>query len=113
MEEKEGRISPTGKISRAAMRYGVMNAFQALREREKIKAVIFFTLTAMLAIVAGPITHFDALSHAAVLPVTDESTPGVILLRAMTALRTIAVIDFLLTSQLKPFSFNTLHQEWS
>lgn len=45
-----------------------LNAFQAVREREKVKAVIFFTLTALLASVAGLITHFDAYSHASGLP---------------------------------------------
>jgi hypothetical protein len=87
-----------------------MNAFQAMREREKIKAVISFTLTALLALVAGLITHFDALSHAAGLPVTDKSISGVIPLWVMTALRAIAVIGFLLASRLKPFSFNAVRQ---
>ncbi|GCE20923.1 hypothetical protein [Dictyobacter kobayashii] len=49
-----------------------MNAFQAVREREKIKAIIFFTLAGLLATVAGLITHFDALAHAAGLPVIKD-----------------------------------------
>ncbi len=89
-----------------------MNAFQAVREREKIKAVIFFTLTALLATVAGLITHFDALSHAAGLPVTDRGISGIIPLWVMTALRAVAVIGFLLASRLKNFSFVALRQEW-
>jgi hypothetical protein len=89
-----------------------MNAFQAVREREKIKAVIFFTLTALLATVAGLITHFDALSHAAGLPVTDKGISGIIPLWVMTALRAVAVIGFLLASRLKNFSFVALRQEW-
>jgi hypothetical protein len=89
-----------------------MNAFQAVREREKIKAVIFFTLTALLTTVAGLITHFDALSHAAGLPVTDKGISGIIPLWVMTALRAVAVIGFLLTSRLKNFSFIALRQEW-
>jgi hypothetical protein len=48
-----------------------MNAFHSLRERDTIKAIIFFTLTALLATVAGLITHFDALGHATGLAVTD------------------------------------------
>ncbi len=49
-----------------------MNAFQAVGERDKIKAVIYFTLTALLATVAGLVTHFDALAHAAGLPVISN-----------------------------------------
>src|SRR6266699_5950930 len=90
-----------------------MNAFQAVRERDKIKAMIFFTLTALLATVAGLITHFDALGHAAGLPVTDKSVSGVIPLWIMTALRALAVIGFLLASRLKHVSFHELRQEWN
>jgi hypothetical protein len=86
-----------------------MNAFQALREREKIKAVIYFTLTALLATVAGLITHFDALGHAAGLPVTVVAR--IIPLWIMTALRAVAVIGFLLASRLKNVSFNDLRRE--
>ncbi len=68
-----------------------MNAFQAVREREKIKAIIFFTLSALLATVAGLITHFDALGHAAGLPVTDKGISGIIPLWVMTALRAVAL----------------------
>ena len=89
-----------------------MNAFQAVRERDKIKAMIFFTLTALLATVAGLITHFDALGHAAGLPVTDKSVSGVIPLWIMTALRALAVIGFLLASRLKHVSFHELRQDW-
>ncbi len=54
-----------------------MNAFQSLRERDNIKkAVIFFPLTALLATVAGLITHFDAPGHATGLPVTDMRISG-------------------------------------
>ena len=88
------------------------NAFQALRERDKIRAIIFFTLTALLATVAGLITHFDALGHASGLPVTDKDVSGVIPLWIMTALRAVAVIGFLLTSRLKNFSFNELREDW-
>src|SRR6266849_7422845 len=63
------------------------NAFEAVREREKVKAVIFLTLTALLASVAGLITHFDAYSHASGLPITDKSVSGFIPLWVMTALR--------------------------
>ncbi|GCE23111.1 hypothetical protein [Dictyobacter kobayashii] len=89
-----------------------INAFQALRERDKIRAIIFFTLTALLATVAGLITHFDALGHAAGLPVSDKGVSGVIPLWIMTALRAVAVIGFLLTSRLKNFSFNELRDDW-
>ncbi len=89
-----------------------MNAFQAVREREKIKAIIFFTLSALLATVAGLITHFDALGHAAGLPVTDKGISGIIPLWVMTALRAVAVIGFLLASRLKNFSFVALRREW-
>jgi hypothetical protein len=41
-----------------------LNAFQSLRERDNVKVVIFFPLTALLATVAGLITHFDAIGHA-------------------------------------------------
>jgi hypothetical protein len=41
-----------------------VNGFQAARERDKIKAAIYFTLAAILATVAGLLTHFDALAHA-------------------------------------------------
>ena len=90
-----------------------MNAFQAVRERDKIKAVIFFTLTALLATVAGLITHFDALSHASGLPVTDKGVSGIIPLWVMTALRALAVISFLLASRLKQVSFRELRQDWN
>src|SRR2546421_8956792 len=66
-----------------------MNAFQAVGERDKIKAVIYFTLTALLATVAGLITNFDALSHASGLPLTDKGVSGIIPLWVMTALRAI------------------------
>lgn len=89
------------------------NAFQALRERDKIRAIIFFILTALLATVAGLITHFDALSHASGLPVTDKNVSGVIPLWIMTALRAVAVISFLLTSRLKDVSFNELRDNWN
>ena len=90
-----------------------MNAFQAVRERDKIKAVIFFILTALLATVAGLITHFDALSHASGLPVTDKGISGIIPLWVMTALRALAVISFLLASRLKQVSFHQLRQDWN
>ncbi len=83
-----------------------MNAFQAVRERDKTKAIIYFVLTALLATVAGLITHFDALSHAAGLPVTDKDVSGILPLWVMTALRSVAVIGFLLASRLKNISFN-------
>ncbi len=102
-----------GSLLSHLLRHNNMNAFQAMREREKIKAVIFFTLTALLALAAGLITHFDALSPAAGLPVTNKSILGIIPLWVITALCAIAVIGFLLTSRLKPFSFNVLRQEWS
>ncbi|GER89819.1 hypothetical protein KDW_39810 [Dictyobacter vulcani] len=89
-----------------------INAFQALRERDKIRAIIFFTLTALLATVAGLITHFDALGHAAGLPVSDKGVSGAIPIWVMTALRAVAVIGFLLTSRLKNFSFNQLRDDW-
>ncbi|GLV54324.1 hypothetical protein KDH_11720 [Dictyobacter sp. S3.2.2.5] len=85
-----------------------INAFQALRERDKIRAMNFFTLTALLATVAGLITHFDALG----LPVSDKGISGVIPLWIMTALRAVAVIGFLLTSRLKNFSFNEVRNDW-
>ena len=87
------------------------NAFEAVREREKVKAVIFFTLTALLASVAGLITHFDAYSHASGLPITDKSVSGFIPLWVMTALRAVAVIGFLLASRLKNISLNDLGRE--
>jgi hypothetical protein len=85
-----------------------VNGFQAVRERDKIKAIIFFTLTAMLATVAGLLTNFDSLSHATGLPVTDKGISGVIPLWILTALRALAVIGFLLVSRLKQFSFSGL-----
>ena len=88
-----------------------MNAFQSLRERDKVKAIIFFTLTALLATVAGLITHFDALGHAAGLPVTDKGVSGIIPLWVMTALRAVTVIGFLLASRLKEVSFQELRQQ--
>jgi hypothetical protein len=88
-----------------------MNAYVAVREREKIKAVVFITLTALLATVAGLITHFDALGHAAGLPVTDKGVSGIIPLWVMTALRAVAVIGFLLASRLKNVSLNELRRE--
>jgi len=89
-----------------------MNALQAVRERDKVKAVIFFTLTLLLATVAGLVTHFDALSHASGLPVTDKGVSGILPLWVMTALRSVAVIGFLLSSRLKHVSFSALHQDW-
>ncbi len=89
-----------------------MNAFQAVRERDKVKAVIFFILTALLATVAGLVTHFDALSHASGLPVTDKGVSGIIPLWVMTTLRALAVIGFLLSSRLKDVSLSDFHKEW-
>ncbi len=86
-----------------------MNGFQAVREREKIKAFIFFSLTAILATVAGLLTDFDALSHASGVPLKDVSS--IVPLWILTALRAVAVVGFLLTSRLKNFSFNDLRQE--
>ncbi|MGH2478373.1 MAG: hypothetical protein ACRDHW_01760 [Ktedonobacteraceae bacterium] len=83
-----------------------VNGFQAAREHDKIKAAIYFTLTAMLAIVAGLLTHFDALAHATGLPVTSQSISGIIPLWLLTGLRAVAVIGFLLVSRLKNVSFN-------
>src|SRR5579859_2655229 len=88
-----------------------VNAFVAIREREKIKAIVFIMLTALLATVAGLITHFDALAHAAGLSVSDKSVSGIIPLWVMTALRSVAVIGFLLASRLKNVSFNELRRE--
>lgn len=85
-----------------------MNALQALRERERLKAVIFSVLTLLLATVAGLITHFDALAHATGLPVTDQGVSGIIPLWVMTALRAVAVIGFLLASRIKEVSFTAL-----
>lgn len=83
-----------------------VNGFQAAREHDKIKAVIYFTLTAMLATVAGLLTHFDALAHATGLPVTSQSISGIIPLWLLTGLRAVAVIGFLLVSRLKNVAFN-------
>ncbi len=90
-----------------------MNAFQAVRERDKIKAIIYFTLTALLATVAGLITHFDALAHAAGLSVTDKGVSGILPLWVMTALRSVAVIGFLLASRLKNVSFCQVRLDWT
>lgn len=90
-----------------------MNALQSVRERDKVKAVIFFILTLLLATVAGLITHFDALSHASGLPVTDKGVSGILPLWVMTALRSVAVIGFLLSSRLKHVSFSELRQDWT
>ncbi len=75
--------------------------------------MIFFTLTALLATVAGLITHFDALSHASGLPVTDKGVSGIIPLWVMTTLRALAVIGFLLASRLKHISFRELRVDWN
>jgi hypothetical protein len=83
-----------------------VNGFQAARDRDKIKAVIYFTLTAMLATVAGLLTHFDALAHATGLPVTSQSISGIIPLWLLTGLRAVAVIGFLLVSRLKNVAFS-------
>lgn len=85
-----------------------VNGFQAIRESDKVKAIIFFVLTAMLATVAGLLTNVDALSHATGLPVTDKNISGVIPIWILTALRALAVIRFLLVSRLKQFSFSGL-----
>ncbi len=90
-----------------------MNAFQAVRERDKIKAIIYFTLTVLLVIVAGLITHFDALAHAAGLSVTDKGVSGILPLWVMTALRSVAVIGFLLASRLKNVSFSQFRLDWT
>jgi hypothetical protein len=90
-----------------------LNAFQSLRERDNVKATIFFTLTALLATVAGLITHFDALGYATGLPVTDARISGIVPVWVMTALRAVAVIGFLLASRLKEISFQHLRQERS
>ena len=90
-----------------------MNAFQSVRERDKIKAIIYFTLTVLLATVAGLITHFDALAHAAGLSVTDKGVSGILPLWVMTALRSVAVIGFLLASRLKNVSFSQFRLDWS
>ena len=88
-----------------------VNGFQAAREHDKIKATIYFTLTAMLATVAGLLTHFDALAHATGLPVTSPAISGIIPLWVLTALRAIAVIGFLLVSRLKNVSFSKPQDE--
>lgn len=90
-----------------------MNAFQAVRERDKAKAIIYFTLTVLLATVAGLITHFDALAHAAGLSVTDKGVSGILPLWVMTALRSVAVIGFLLASRLKNVSFCQVRLDWT
>lgn len=90
-----------------------MNAFQSVRERDKIKAIIYFTLTILLATVAGLITHFDALAHAAGLSVTDKGVSGILPLWVMTALRSLAVIGFLLASRLKNVSLRQFRLDWT
>lgn len=91
----------------------IKSHYQSLRERDNVKAIIFFILTALLATVAGLITHFDALGHAIGLPVTDARISGIILVWVMTALRAVVVIGFLLASRLKEVSFQHLRQQWS
>lgn len=88
-----------------------VNGFQSAREHDKIKAAIYFTLTAMLATVAGLLTHFDALAHATGLPVTSPSISGIIPLWVLTGLRAVAVIGFLLVSRLKNVSFGQPQEE--
>ena len=83
-----------------------VNGFQAFRARDHIKGSLFFLLAFILASVAGLLTHFDALSHAVGLPVTDKSISGIIPLWILTAMRAIAVIGYLLMSRLKNHSFN-------
>ena len=90
-----------------------MNAFQAVRERDRIKAIVYFTLTVLLAIIAGLIMHFDALAHAAGLSVTDKGVSGILPLWVMTALRSIAVVGFLLASRLKNVSFSQFRLDWT
>lgn len=81
-----------------------MNTIEAWRQRAYVKATFFLLLTLLLASVAGLITHFDALAHAAGLPVTDPSVSGIIPLWVMTALRALAVIGFLVASRLQQMS---------
>jgi hypothetical protein len=81
-----------------------LNTIQAWRQRSYLKAIFFLLLTLLLASVAGLITHFDALAHAAGLPVTDRSVSGIIPLWVMTALRALAVIGFLVASRLQQMS---------
>ena len=50
---------------------------RTMRERDKIKAIIYFALTALLATVAGLVTHFDALAHASGLSITDKGVSGI------------------------------------
>lgn len=88
-----------------------VNGFQSVRERDKLKAIIYFTLTVMLATVAGLLTHFDALAHATGLPVTSPAISGIIPLWLLTGLRAIAVIGFLLVSRLKNVSFSQPQEE--
>lgn len=88
-----------------------VNGFQAAREHDRIKAAIYFTLTAMLATVAGLLTHFDALAHATGLPVTSQSISGIIPLWLLTGLRAVAVIGFLLVSRLKNVSFSKSQEQ--
>lgn len=88
-----------------------VNGFQSAREHDRIKATIYFTLTVMLATVAGLLTHFDALAHATGLPVTSRSISGIIPLWLLTGLRAIAVIGFLLVSRLKNVPFNKLSEQ--
>ncbi len=90
-----------------------MNAFEAVRERDKIKAIIFFTLTVLLATVAGLVTHFDAFAHVAGLSVTDKRVSGILPLWVMTALRSVAVIGFLLASRLKNISLRQFRLDWT
>jgi hypothetical protein len=88
-----------------------VNGFQAAREHDRIKAAIYFTLTVMLATVAGLLTHFDALAHATGLPVTSQSISGIIPLWLLTGLRAVAVIGFLLVSRLKNVSFRKSQEQ--
>jgi len=88
-----------------------VNGFQAAREHDRIKAAIYFTLTVMLATVAGLLTHFDALAHATGLPVTSQSISGIIPLWLLTGLRAVAVIGFLLVSRLKNVFFGKSQEQ--
>ncbi len=82
---------------------------QCLKQRDWTKCVLYSILTALLALVAGTITNIDIFSHAIHTSMGDAMTKIGLDIQVLSALRSVAVVGFVLMSRLRDVSFKDLY----
>lgn len=81
----------------------------SVQRRDWVKVVLYAALTLLLAVVAGAITNIDTLAHSLHIGITDATQHLAINVEALTLLRSLTVVGFILMSRVKDFDFASLY----